>query len=1277
MSSRAGSHAGRGFRYQDAVAVWAAIGCWSNRLSYGAVIPEGGDDIEFVANDFSAFVQVKSRREHLGLFPVAIVVTFIKELWERYDNSEIKPSSLILVLERSINNYLLSSGKGQIHVIDADDRIGKQLAKDSRCVDLLSATQIKILPSPREEATRELTATLDCPDMEAWVYFGALAESIGTLSDQNGLLGPGTFKQLSVSDVQNQIDVLRKNISLESMEQALQDGICDSIDFLTPFDDPEFYLGVDTQPGHIAAGLVAERPTARKRTIDAIELRRNVLVTGPSGSGKSSLMWETAGAIRHAVRWFRIRRLSSEHIPLLIRICKAYRANLYSPVGFIFDDIGNGLAEGWDALSLEAVYEPGIVMLGSVREEDLFTLHESHRAIEVREMGDDELAERLWNELRRREYTEWQGWKEPWQQSKGLLLEYVHLLTQGRRLVDILGSQVANRVRDEDRHIELVILRIVSSIGIAGASVDVDLLTSCLKESPEIISKALRRLLDEHLIKNVAVDRLGSLHQIRALELFKLCHEVPPPYEESTISIALKCVAAEDLVSFIKRILLLNPVWLDLIVDGVAKRINEKPDAIVAANSLSGLGLLHIYSCVDAWLEKPEVRALPRTQVTIAATLSFSQDSISSLPLNPDLLNASKSLSIIRGDATRNDPRKQIFNKLNPETVISLLKQDISVENLNSLLSSMVGAPLSNSLLRQLLEIQPNILSSGLISVARLLGSARLIDIKVAVKWVDGVGQQVLLDRVANEIPWVSKPVIFQEDEVIASCNVRYVAPSKQVDVHEEVVNLCELLLDIVPMAEIAASDAIGVDGELVGYGDYHIASKRIPRENLPTPALPDWNRQWRSAVADRIAAPSYTDYLSRANALLEELVPLLNQFFNEIFKKKKVNNDRFIAFDKIRAEAEKLTPPKISPYEAFGEGSKIIEQSVTSLQSVIFDCCSSLITRFYELPKGATAFLAWVIELRNRLENAIRNEPWAICNYRPESTLDTLSKLLEDIRLIIGESGKQNVIPYKVWHKPKAQKNNAFRVVTVLVRSMVERRVQKVKALISKKINELSPEITSYFRIKIEDVTEWPPLEILVTIPIVKIEEWPVVVDRYAEDIRMIVGEDRNLLMVPTVNEVAIESRAVGGVKTLFPKSGDAKIWLENEKIHQIDEICFAAFNKIIDPLTEVVSINRFDYGAEGRPQIEVDALSEASERFNEAKNELCEILTEHDSDLLDEIMQYFDKILRNEIDIAQNISKLMNAHIDNNVIKLIAINNLMTEVDLYRAGVMSEIDR
>src|SRR3546814_13366655 len=87
----------------------------------------------------------------------------------------------------------------------------------------------------------------------------------------------------------------------------------------------------------IAAGLVAERPRSRSALVEGIEQRRAALIVGPSGAGKSALMWEAANALRHTVRWFRIRRLSAEDIPSLRQLVRTFRASVDSPLGFVME----------------------------------------------------------------------------------------------------------------------------------------------------------------------------------------------------------------------------------------------------------------------------------------------------------------------------------------------------------------------------------------------------------------------------------------------------------------------------------------------------------------------------------------------------------------------------------------------------------------------------------------------------------------------------------------------------------------------------------------------------------------------------------------------------------------------------------------------------------------------------------------------------------------------------------------------------------------------------
>ncbi len=1266
MSSRAGSHAGRGFRYQDAVAGLFAVGCWTGRLPYGAVTPEGQDDFELAGKDGSAFVQVKSRRDHLGLFPANDVANYVKELWDRYDKSRAKPDRLLLVLERPVNDFTHSRNPEESSKINTTDVIGKRLKADKRNKNLLSLTRISVHSSPRENASAELSAELDCQDLLSWIYYGVLLTRVGELSDQNGMRKPGSFVSLTISDVQREIDVLSDNISPEYMEAALQQGLCEAVDFLTPLNDPYFYLGVDVQPGHIAAGLVAERPDARKSTINALEDRRNVVIAGPSGSGKSALMWEAARTVRHVVRWFRVRRLPVERISLLLRLARSFRPSTHAPVGFVFDDIGRGLTDGWDAMSREAAHEPGLVLLGSAREEDLFPMVERERAMEIRETGDNELAERLWTELRQREQTSWPGWREPWRQSKKLLLEYTHLLTSGERLTKVLRGQVSDRARDTEREAELAVLRVVSAAGSAGATVDVERLSDALKLSEERISRALRRLFDEHLIREAGPGRIGGLHQLRSTELFRLCHEFPPPTQERTIVKALNCVAVGDIEVFVVRNLEINSECQTLMVNALSTRLNMEPDPTLAASALRGLGQVHISASVCEWLEQSEVKALPRTQVTIAASLGFLKTDLPESLETAASLKATRLFRSIMESASKSDPRRKLFSKLTSETIETFFKQKISVKELNSLLCSTIGSSISRGLRILLTDLRPNLLKAELTDITELLGTARLVDPIISEAWVDSVGQKKLLNRIERETPWVSCPEIRQEEDGLAACcDVRFVSASRQLDVHEEVVRLCRVLLGIVPDAQLAISKAVSADGELAGHGKYPIASKRIPRENLPPYALPGWNRQWWTTVADRVAAPNYTDYLAHAIILIRKLLPILKDILNDWFHKAKVKDKDCDTLNQINNVAGNLTPPSISPRAASGFGNDNKNETVTNLQSVLFDCSVNLIKRFHKLPDQAGAYIVWASDILKRIDGAVCEEPWQLVADNPPKELMEIRQIVEELRLMAGEANALNRHPLHIWRKRKVKLKNAFRLAILDMRRSVRKRLVSIKAEIERALDCPRNGMDIYVRIQEEENTTWPPVEVLITIPLKDVSDWPFTIEQHADKWRSAVGSGRYLTCVPIINDVAVDHLTIKGIKTLFPQSGKARAWLEQEGVAVLDDVRTQAFAALIDPLIEISGMNQFGYGRKERPVVEREALNDAHAKLKDAMANMHEILSVA-QELLTRITVFVNDVMTGEVLFAKDMITSLRGDSRPSFEKTNSIQNELTRLDL-----------
>jgi hypothetical protein len=165
-----------------------------------------------------------------------------------------------------------------------------------------------------------------------------------------------------------------EHVDIDALQAAILDGICEPLDLALPATaDDRFYEGTSTQPGHVAAGLVVPRPDLVAEVLSGLEHQSAALLTGPSGVGKSAVLWTVPLALP-GVLWFRVRRLAEADASSLIRLARTYRATAETPVGFLVDAAGTGDFQEWARLRAEASAVPGILLVGTARNEDLMAL---------------------------------------------------------------------------------------------------------------------------------------------------------------------------------------------------------------------------------------------------------------------------------------------------------------------------------------------------------------------------------------------------------------------------------------------------------------------------------------------------------------------------------------------------------------------------------------------------------------------------------------------------------------------------------------------------------------------------------------------------------------------------------------------------------------------------------------------------------------------------------------------------------------------------------------
>lgn len=481
---RAGAVAGRGFHYQDLVGAWIALRMLEGTISVERLVAEGLDDLSCEAPRPcpDAQVQVKSRQGRVGGFSAAEAAGHVVAAWIRRSRriSAAADEQVVMVFERPVDGH--SACEWGLPIRDDVDWSGVVAAIRTKAVAtgvtltdielLLSRTVIMVLPQQRllAESATIVSTRVNLPLGTTTAVVQAVRAAVADCADRNAeVMQWDERTDLTRTDLERVVVDAAAQVDRAALTEALAEGICEPVDFESPLPRDTFYSGVAVLPGHVSAGLVMPRPELTDEVLTGLGSGRPVLITGPSGIGKSAVLWMAIYAARHAV-WYRVRRLRPSDVESLVRLARAAGAGRYGPVGLVVDGIGVGGLTAWDDLVRQSAGVPGLLLLGSVREEDTLPIETMADAVVVRPRLDAALAARLHAALTSAAQTTTPHWKEALSKSHGLTMEFTHILTQGARLADVATEQVRARVRDPQRGVELEVLAPISTADQWGAT---------------------------------------------------------------------------------------------------------------------------------------------------------------------------------------------------------------------------------------------------------------------------------------------------------------------------------------------------------------------------------------------------------------------------------------------------------------------------------------------------------------------------------------------------------------------------------------------------------------------------------------------------------------------------------------------------------------------------------------------------------------------------------------------------------------------------------------
>ena len=1143
--SRSGARAGRGFHFQDEVGAWLAA-----RLACGIgptwLVPEGFEDLS-LEGDEPNHVQVKSRVEHLDKFPPSTASGHILDAWERHASRGHRGAALIVVLERGVTGEegldgLDDLGTSLADRMDDGSPLMTNLATratsrgmSQRELSELLATIVVVGASRAEVLAATVThirSQWDLPPSALRLVARQLCSDVADAADANATASYETRRRLDRTAAVSTIEQVVAHLDLESLEFAIRQGMCETLEFLAsqPGDD-RYYEGMATQPFHVASNLVVPRPDLVAEVLFGLDDRSAAVITGPSGVGKSAVLWTIPLALPGAL-WFRIKRLPASDVPHLIRLARAHGVAHDRPVGFLVDAAGTADLTGWAELRSAAAALPGLLLVATARAEDLFVLGDLSTCASIDVRLDEAAAETIFNGLVRRQATGAAHWMEAFEASRGLTLEFTHLLTRGNRLSDVIDEQVRRRI-DEERHDELDVLALTSVADRWSARLSTGALAEACGLADFQLRAALSRLAAEHLI--VEQDgKVGGLHRLRSVALCHATHLPPPPQLTETIKRVVPRVPDSQLHRFVASMLVEMPDIRGIVMEA---EIAAALDAERFVGLGQGLRLADFYKRAREWQQIAQRHNIPVSSQPVL--ILFATAGLEFPDIFPAELRAAREAmesTVERGF------RDELTTVIGHAEVAELVAAESSLERATRMLEVMNGSPpeLSGALRATLVTGSPfevSLHSASLDDLTTCIAATRNCDPQLAAHIVELLGgEPLVIQRIRAENPWITELDTRSVDgESIGYCRFLHVSDSAQPDAGEEAIALGRLLLRCLPHIESVDVQAIWPGGLPLTIGDHTHGISRLKRQYDHTPAELTWN-QLRLSAAQTLLGTADTTRLSEALPLLERAADLTLRLGNGFVSGRERDLEALNAqLRRLHEGAHALRPPLgsalLGDVAMSGNGSALITDNLSALITDLTDNVFQHLSN----PDGYRALEVYIKEtvLAKHLPGAL-GEPWLLIGVDSHPPcLESLRSTLLDLYAVVSELAEADVDAARIRRSARSgTPARALQRAAETCRQAERRRNQARRTAVQSTLQEtgLAAKVLHI------DRDRTGTAEYLVTVDVASLLDWPAAVISLEEALGTNRSVGETFVFVPMRDGRPVPSLATKLIANMWP---------------------------------------------------------------------------------------------------------------------------------------------
>lgn len=1218
--SRSGAWSGRGFTYQHLFTALILVRQWAGLAPNGYVVPEGLEDCVVERSGSTTWIQIKSRRN--GRFSKSEVQSVFAGVSSK--------ASTVERGERTNGVVALEQPCSGLKALEVEDLF-----------DATDGTPI-VCTSPAREILKLLTTRLRVAEIIAQGILSDLYFFVATCSAENAHLAFDQRRRISTTDVEKRIFERLEAEDPSAIESALRTLALQPVDLETPVREPGFYTGVKAKPGHLAAGLIVSRPEETRDIADRLMTRRQVLVSGQSGAGKSALLWLVARRLAVELRWFQVSGTATlGEAESIVRFVRARRPSEHSPLGLIFDELTSSNCDLWNVLARELRGMSSLFLIGAVRQENrpLVACESDTEFVPVH--LSEELADNVWRELQQRQQTTWTHWREPFEQSGGLLLEYVHILTEGDRMAAVIDEQIRERERG-GRTDELAIIRCTAALCSLGGEVDSHQLLAALGLDEQRCKTALRRLIDEHIVRESRPGVLGGLHSLRSEALLTASHDEIVHLRMDSLWASLAAATTETLPRIVHTLVANSADPGRTVLPQLARALGATRDVDVWSAILTGLGLVTVERAVAFLIAELERESVPRAMWHFASMFADR-----GLDL-PTFLEADGARGLrVALDAYRNAPHVDLRRKC-----IEMLPDDSrapvceSLTQANRLLSSLIGLAGGGPIRANLTLDFDDAGECDIDELTALLSTAYEVEEAVAIEIVSALGgERTLLDWFYRQTPWSTQPTIDSDGEHGRTVRSDWFLPAEQYqpDPHDTVCEICTKLLALSPTSDAAASDAVDPGGQRIQVGGYALWSKNIPRGNMHARTRVAWNVAFRQITLAKSTLDSATVYAQKMTRLVKRTEVAFRAFTERWIVGKGVGDRLAKEIERVCSEVGAIAyagPSSPAASMTVPESSDISDDTLGALLTGVL---GNLVSRIRKLsdeqgPKGLASFGCNLAE-QARTHRA--SDIWRMTASPPTRELEKLADRLQNVGFILheicdGDSSRTSREIRKATKRSGLDKR--VQVASRRCLALANRRFSERQRRLEKELKAQGCRARCCTRpLDESDSFRWPPREVAILIEVSDLVDELDNVEKCIEVGTQVLKEDWDFRVVPVMDGVVVVAMAFGSWSSgMYRDAEFASRWQSHIDRPFMKSSAVDDFDAAIAACTALSSIVHCRGVEDLRPS-EEEALGSAIEAFRIKHQNLVSLArqTEHAGftgalelleELWDEVASEFD---------------------------------------------------